>query len=374
MWYQDTANFLGTNFHISSLEGASFHAFRLHPSGKHKVLMTADWLDFSVTHLSKYVKHVSQQRDQQSIESLSEMMNQYIANVKSMDISQSHLAMNSTIAVLPLLAPKDAIDKRLVTLELTATLASLQSIGIGRGLIVGVSPAEKEVAMESFALLQNKTPSFSMELAFVPSLQQHKFVPQLALIGLQNAMKNATKEWLGKNPQRWKYVYFTEPDLLLHTRPSAVEAISKALNDGALLTAHRLEPVPHERHFPSLSRERIIPDIGVFAAIHTLNEESTCCDQGFYYPANWQDPTQMARVRNRGECRSLWPHCGFNRDNMDYHNHSVMLELHYRLLGYPFFTIADGLDVPLVGASQRVCVPSHDIKTCVKKKKQGEVS
>lgn len=47
-------------------------------------------------------------------------------------------------------------------------------------------------------------------------------MPKLATIHLQKALKGEmeesdTRALLGETPSRWKYVYFSEPDLILHT-------------------------------------------------------------------------------------------------------------------------------------------------------------
>jgi hypothetical protein len=55
-------------------------------------------------------------------------------------------------------------------------------------------------------------------------LNNNFFTPKQSIGGLQLALNlNApyTQEWLGCNSKRWKYVYFTEPDLIRSSRPGS---------------------------------------------------------------------------------------------------------------------------------------------------------
>ncbi|CAJ1927225.1 unnamed protein product [Cylindrotheca closterium] len=92
------------------------------------------------------------------------------------------------------------------------------------------------------------------------------------VIGLQTALKgymrhNMTRqqEWLGiqekddgGNDQNhkdhpheyWKYVFLTEPDLLLHTKPWVLSLLQKGMDEeGLSYFPHRLQPLPHQADF-----------------------------------------------------------------------------------------------------------------------------
>ena len=228
--------------------------------------MTVNWMDLSVEHLSKYIKHFG--REGPTVQQrLTEILMSYLDNAQAVDLSSFssalELAVHNTLVLIPLKANKLKQDNNLSQLQLAATLASLWRFGMGRAVVVGVSDLEREIAEGAFGLLRERLSVHSMELAYVEYTNNDtptKNVPRLALKGLQFVMNpsnidNAqTQEWLGPNPDHWKYVYYTEPDLLLQTRPSAMPAITEALSQGVLMTAHRLEPIPHQRDFPFMNK------------------------------------------------------------------------------------------------------------------------
>lgn len=385
MWWQDQEHFLNTSFSVQNLEGATFNAFSKRPGGYKGVRRTVDWLDFSVEHLSKYTKHLASEKKETMVrEGLVEILATYIRNVPGLELSlwSPELAVYSTIAILPVKASSNQFSNEITKLQLGATLASLWRIGIGRAVVVGISNSERKLTTEAFELLKGKLSIRSTEFAYAEydnsTTADEKLVPRIAIKGLQHAMRKAqdtpddvhVEEWLGPDPNRWKYVYFTEPDLVLQTRQSALEAISKVLSNGHLMVAHRLELLPHQRDFPTYSKiDRIIPDIGVFAAMHDVNplEGDICCDQGQYYPSNRKNPKNFEKVRIDGGCFTIWPHCGFSGKEEKYTDPKVVLDMHNRLLGYPIFRIKDGLGVPLVAANQRVCIPQRGPATCTKR-------
>jgi len=378
MWWHSRDLFLLTSFDtITMLEHASLNAFIRHGGSTR---LTRDWLDFSVEHLSKYVRHLMRDTHPVTKQRVADLLAAYIRRTIHYDMSSlDDLAMNSTIAVVPFRATYG--DNQMLVLQMAATLVSLWKIGIQRILVVGLSDNEEKVSNVAFDILHDHTSLQTIELAYVTypnaTRRDRIMVPRIALTGLQAVMRqslgqNATinldvQAWLGANPTRWKYVYFTEPDLILHTRPSALSAITQVLNDGKLVVAHRLEPLPHYRNFPDMTNntirqvmnQKLLPDYGVFSAIHEVDlaNGDVCCDGGRYYPANRKHPQTPEQVRKTRQCKVIWPHCGFSQSEKNYEDPAIILESHSRLLGYPLFTIKDGTGFPLVGANQRVCVP-----------------
>jgi hypothetical protein len=384
MWWQNRAVFLTDHFEkVKMLEYASFNAFAMHDgrTSGGGVLLTRDWLDLSVEHLSKYVKHLDLYYKEKSAvrERLMEILQTYIHNAVGYPISSGteELAVHSTIAILPLKAAAGETENELIVLEMGATLASLWKVGIGRAIVVGVSESEQKLAEDAFALLKEKLAIRPMELAYVQHLavtiEESLLVPRVALVGLQKVMHPsntdaaAQQAWLGSDPSRWKYVYYTEPDLILQTRPSALPAITQVLKEGKLMVAHRLEPIPHQRDFPQTDDYRyVLPNTGSFADITQLGINDVCCDQGKYYPANLDDTTTQAKVRLKGGggCYGIWMLCGFGKKIKDYKDPAVILESHHRLMQYPFFSLRTGTGLPLVSAHQRACVPRHGSGDC----------
>jgi hypothetical protein len=82
---------------VGNLEGASFSAFK----GK-EVLMTRDWLDFAVEHLSMYHRHFSVDRDGNEVAYIS--LRQHLQGFmrRSKQISEEeNMDPRHTVAILP---------------------------------------------------------------------------------------------------------------------------------------------------------------------------------------------------------------------------------------------------------------------------------
>jgi len=435
------------------LEQVSYQSFK---DASH-VMQTVDWMDMSVEHLSKYVKHFGSwggTKDQAvgiaMQNRVSEILEQYIIRKKTQTAScqsssedsslqqqkQQQSAVPSTIAILPLRVSsspmQDASYKtRLLTLQTSATIASLWNVGFPRVVVVGVSENERKVAQQAFDLIKDHLEIRAMELEYVQKdldgENDGKLVPKLAMIQFQKAVRefrrakedgtlattaatNHTDDtfttrnnsdfissWLGADPSRWQYIYFTEPDLLLHIRPQAMPALSNELKKGHLLNAHRLQPLPHMQQFSDifeqyatrptttqhnqrgLQIERkvvqssisvkhkmeslLLPNRANFAAIHALDTVSgdTCHDQGKFYPGHVEDPSTQLAVRKSADvmCNNLWALCGFSSAGGDYSEWSFVLDKHKLLITYPFISFVQGTGLPLVHHGQRVCTPKQ---------------
>lgn len=376
MWWQRRDHFMNTNYtEIELLEEASFQSFQ----ENRDIRLTRDWMDFAVEHLSQYVKLLLAQ--DAVADSIAAVLAKYIQRTEPFHLTNDDLAVHSTLAVLPLrVTSNHPKENDLLALELAATLISLWKVGIPRAVVVGVSEQEEVIANQSFAFVQKKMASSAvrdpMELHSIEyvdaSSKSKRLVPKIALRALQTAFQQSEQQiemehvhsWLGSHPERWKYVYFSEPDLVLQMRDSAMSAISRTLQEGRLMAAHRLEPVPHARDFPWVDSEilidRVVPNSGVFAVVHDIDPfQDACCDQGRYYPAHRASPHTQEEVRLSGSCLSSWVHCGFLQQ-VNYHDPATMLEMHRRLVGYPFFTIQGGTGLPLLGANQRMCLPKKN--------------
>ena len=157
-------------------------------------------------------------------------------------------------------------------------------------------------------------------------------VPRAAMVRFQMAIRQYRRmkeegnnnydtlisSWLGADPSRWQHIYFTEPDLLLHIRPEAVPLLSDELKKGNLLTAHRLNPIPHIQQFYDMYKNasssiaakmegQLLPNMANFAAIHQLDEVSgdACCDQGKNYPSNRDDPSKLFPARKKTDATQI---------------------------------------------------------------------
>jgi len=466
---------LHTNFSsISFLEGVSLKPFRESRNGR--PLITADWLDFSVEHWSKYVKHFSseskkevnatgmdyvvvQQRVGELLwgyieESFERKRNGMTGGRKSMidgrtrnytrahpsSLSSSAAAAASvqhTIAIIPIRIQSASNPQQhtgydynynLTILQTTATITSLWKHNFPRIVIAGVSPNEHAAFQEIKKVLQQQghlqlIPT--VELAYVHMEGQEedwRNVPQMAMLEFQRAIResrqamdvsgrnndvdgidnetnetitsttddtersNFVQSWLGTNPKQWKHIYFTEPDLILQTRHTALPSLVQQLDKGWILTAHRLQPLPHMRQFADivntaietnnaalvryLSR-KLLPDFGSFhhANITSLDPyRVSCCDQGNYYPANVDNPNVPVKARQAPfHCPGTFELCGFQKNVVSRRKSMVsreaMLEAHKFLMEYNLIALEEGYGtgVPLVHSHQRVCRVQEEV-------------
>ena len=208
----------------------------------------------------------------------------------------------------------------------------------------------------------------------------------------ESGSSNIVQSWLGANPNRWRHIYFTEPDLILHTRLMALPSLIRQLDKGRILTAHRLQPLPHIQQFidfvdgntttqqldqsnnstnntvamnsklVTYFNENALPNHGPFHTdtIQLLNPHNAfCCDQGNYFPANANNPNEPIRPRRHHGCPGTYELCGFRnkRWGHDYSNWTHMERAHQFLMNYTLiaFGVGYGTGLPLVHAHQRVC-------------------
>jgi len=408
MWWQSIDSMLQSNFsEVGSLEAISFQTFRNHK----KVIHTVDWLDFCVEHLSKYVKHFilldsyldeSKQNHHEEVRNAiqnltTRVLQRFIDSSPKGSCRQiqsyydfDDAEVSSTIAILPLRITSLENDylSHLVTLQTAATLASLDKVGIPRAVIVGVTDNEKYIAQRSFEMLKDRLIELSyVDVGTSSSEKEWKLVPKLALVEFHRIISvfnenynrrniNSTFfSWLGPNPSRWKNIYFSEPDLILHIRPRALRSLSLELRKGHILNSHRLQPIPHMQQFADIYsnithlnkeladrlKEVLLPNLASFSAVHQLNQFSrndTCYDQGKFYPAHTSDPsTPLTGLLKSGKCKSIWEFCGFLRPERNYSDWADLLGAHKMLLPYPLLSLEGGTGLPLVHHGQRVCIP-----------------
>jgi hypothetical protein len=184
-------------------------------------------------------------------------------------------------------------------------------------------------------------------------------MPKAAIEGLQQAFKGnfefeETKLWLGNHHNResllpWKYVYFTEPDTILQTRPWVLPQLVDALDEGFILVPHRLQPIPHESDVKgSDDKTKFVPAAGDLSVVMELDAlgGDVCCDAGIEKPG----------ASNYPECGTFWYMCGFGKKGGD------PFVDHERLLAYKFMRLRDGTGiVSLTGTEHgRRCNPGKN--------------
>lgn len=379
MWWQTREGFLQSEWvHYQQLEVASFKAFR-----GDRVRKTRDWLDFAVTHLSVFWKHfrrmaTTDHRTEMVFRTIANYLDQYTEQVQALPILVDS-PVQETIAVLPFLVREQG-NKTIDVLPnhaLRATLASLWQIGIARCVVVvggGLSPVmERESVENTFQSLAPKFKQRSMELSVITwsnaTTLDRANMPRVTLRGLQLAMRgqlsrNEIEQWLGEdNDKRWSFVFFTEPDLILHARPEALPSLKDEMRRGSVLSGHRFQPIPHQDNFPTFDRmEAVLPSIFAplpdrLMVVDILDANQSCCDGGRYYPSNPRHTGQPLK-NNRacpGRVRNYWWACGFYRPFQNYSDPVVVAELHAFLRQYQFLQIRHGTPFPLVDLHQRIC-------------------
>jgi hypothetical protein len=368
MWWQTLEHFLDTDwttgFSVMPIT-ASMKALR----PKNRARQTKDWLDLNVEHMSIFWKHFTFQANDKDIivyQTIEETLVRYIANVKPHEIPHGSPAPE-TLAVLPFYAKIDSYDTPLVEKSLAATLASLWQIGIGRCLVVTSSVEEDAIVQSAFDSLQPKLKQRSVDLVIKRfdnlSAEDRKLMPKVSLQGLKlaflgNYTKTETQSWLGKR-RNWRFIYFSEPDLILHTRPSAMIAFREEMKRGGALTGHRFMPIPHQRTFPGYEiLSKVVPDAGMFAMIHDVDGMAgdACCDAGKYYPSNPASPSKPQEFLPCGKSL-MWWRCGFFRRKENYNNIAKAAELHHRI-PHPIIRLPSGTGFPLIQNHQKVCFPA----------------
>lgn len=403
MWWQHRDTFLATPYQrVQFLEDASFVTFQLQETkfppkyalhGK-GVLLTRDWNDLSVEHLSKLVKYLQQLRSTDSkdlvegaLQQLRERLIDFLRGVKPFRghlpiLDTVHEIVSSTLALIPISFSRNtnttasALDDHpFQILELAVTVASLWRVGIRRVLVVGLKQHQEEDVSALLKLLNDSNPILAADLgnhifqlqfvdcSTVSSRQTvDNNVPRWALKGLQQAFKDSNASWLGNDPSIWSYIYFTEPDLILNTRSSALPDLTDAIRNDYCIVAHRLEPLPHETDLISSASSDDDATREQFAKFLLLSSEQgladttesrSCCDQGSYYPAHIEDPSTRVSMRelDEGSCSTVWSLCCIANTTA-----------RRRLRPYaPFIRLAaTGTGLHLVHAHQRLCKRSWD--------------
>jgi len=384
MWWMNRDLFLNiTTSQIDNLAGASWEAF--HAVGSNNVVLTRDWLDFSVEHIPRAFQVVDH-GDGQSFPQKKTILTRYMDQIETQWDGCDDAVTASTIAIIPIDAESGDVGFPLQKLfadnpkfrtatsalklySLAASLLSLWKIGIPRVVVVGSTEDMPAIVRGAFSVVQKSVVgSDRMTLTYqkgssypvygddgLPLMVQH------AIGLLQQAMRSEmdhdkTIQWLGKNPSRWKFVYFTEPDTILHTRVSALGPIGKRLQQGQVITAHRLEPIPQKQidiQDHEIHANFVVPstDNTLGRVLYDLDSDTAaCCDGG----NRWPGQTDFTYCGTRYAC------------NVRLHSPTILppgtasaSTKRQRLVSHPYVRLKQGLGVPLVSSHGRICLPAE---------------
>ena len=273
----------------------------------------------------------------------------------------------------------------LTVASLGATLASLVRTGIGRVIVLWHHKQGDALAQAAFRLVRDgkngdagsaeQTPVVRIGNTEVGSIKTSDAslkvnkngpkvnLPRAALFLMQRALRGELDNeqqllWLGGSPNRWQYVYLTEPDSILHIRQSALDVFGTALDEGMLLTPHRLQPIPHESDLTQMKKKDAgpgrkydlpyVPLVGNLSVVVTLDSlhNASCCDRG----------DNKDRPKTTGGCGQFWWMDGFCSRNPD------PLIRHKRLLDSGFLRLQGGTGITSLAGNEhgRSCTPREN--------------
>jgi hypothetical protein len=411
-WWMPIANFAPLNLtKIVAVEHACKRPLRLQTD---RVRMALDWFDLSVEHMSKWWKTLRapdyDYANGQVVSYLEKYRDFSLTDGIRLYQPYRHL-MHSTMAVIsfqPYRAKRNPENGRQLTVaSLSATIASLIRVGMGRVVVVGhhrnsqdadehwrLVRASFDVLAERAGLTQQLTADeenlaaetksirrvLGCELAYVTVTRDHVWTPAMAallregevnlprgaLAGMQEALTGNDPEWthawLGRpdvHNHPFKHLYLTEPDTLLLTRPTTLPHVRRLLDEGLVLAPHRLQPLPYQGDVPESTLNSTFISTEEWSAlnnksVHTLDalQGDVCCDE----QAKWYRPGSDPHMYDR--CDDQWWRCGFSTHPG---NHSRILD-HYELI-----RPSHGIGVAtLAGTGHgRRCIPARKSK-CVR--------
>lgn len=276
-WWQSIPRFLEVQTeYIRSLEDATFKAITDAGNSTQDVRMSKDWIAFAVEHFSAYNRGLD--------DNATAFVHRRLADYASQTTVQS-TAMKSTIAVLPYRGcDRDfrqdfRVSGGFCEVALEATIASLVRQGVGRVVVVTTETSDFDAVEAVLIRFRQRVSSSEFACILTDVIYNGKVahVPKTALSGLSEALQFQNKAWIGE-PNRFRYVYFTEPDQLLVGK---LDNAHETMEAGGILVPHRLEVIQHWSDFKDIETEtgRIPPSVTV--PVHNLSlSKGRCCNAG----------------------------------------------------------------------------------------------
>jgi hypothetical protein len=400
-WYMNVGTFLQVDTGYDSVfsrEAAVFAAFR---GREHLIRMSLDYLDLSVEHLSFWWRMMGAPRDVEANKFAVDAYSMYIARHVHQQLPFPYRLQSNPVHVTKPLHPTVAVIAfgqrkvkevasplaerayKLTITSLGVTVASLVQLGVGRIVVVGSDPSDESVVQDSFQLLKSAenldrvhlhegtiTQVYDTQLIFVlvqGDLLKSSYennIPRATLTGLQKALQESdpdwTRRWLGEQPQYWKYVYYTEADSILQTRPSMIPHLKRQLDYGLILNPHRFQVIAYDGDLPG--RDKVPVE---FKTPITLNSDEIvayhggddtaksgpgvfqhCCGSP---DASYRPGSNRPGISKFPRCGKAWYKCGFDGGR----NHS-------RLEPYDFIVLSHGTGMTTIAATEqaRRCIPS----------------
>ena len=271
--------------------------------------------------------------------------------------------LNKAIAVIAYRADKHrkAPDKaaNITALSLAATIESLRRAGFGRVVVVGLEDSDQSLVLRSFQLVADKlsiqqkqeflpipvsdvtaiTQLGHMEVAFVQGSKEYARttsvetnIPRSTLLGLKEAFmisqmsvhdQSPTQvrcelDWFGsRHGNFWQYVYLTEPDSILQTRPMTLQQLKAQVDQGSILVPHRLQPIPHESdvrgapekwsYLPEAAHFKEVLELDSLGDASSGRHADACCDE--HKGPDWKPGRFPFHAK---KCKNFWYMCDFH--------------------------------------------------------------
>ena len=352
-------------------------------------------MDMSVEHMSKWWKILQWEgHDPIPYTKMTSQFKKYVQGAQQYPAEASH-AWRETVAVVAFQAYTNKMYPErahgLTYLSLAATLESLRRAGFGRVTVGVMVDSEIDCIRDAFKVLldvlepgnthdsmNNITQIGHMEVGYARVSQEdaktkilEKNMPLAVLLGLKDAftmselpesertpeMTQNMTSWLGnkQEPSYWKYVYLTEPDTILQTRPSTLAALKTEVDKGSVLLPHRLQPIPHESDVMGMSKEKnsflFEEEFPEIFTLDPINSHDVCCDE------NAGQHFKPGRPPNYDTCGiRFWYTCGFAAKLKGIKNR------HERLLPYKLFRMTGGTGIVSLAATEhgRRCIPKKN--------------
>jgi hypothetical protein len=288
--------------HISNFEGTVF-AVLSGMKAKKKAIMTRDYFDFQVEHMSSTLNLLAGSELHGILRTRLEKRVDVLRN--SANRSSSHLHAEQrppkglTVAILPFSshgAHNDEMENEDSTMKLRilmfqATFWSLKKHNFE--VVVSVSSQQEFDVLSTLNL-----PIFQIYTFYnmIRKSQQPKKSLQQAVIDIQNDVS-----W-----QQFAFVYYSDADQILHMRNWRVIYDTLLLRDKFTLCPHRLQTMVLPSDVPKAFRNpsfHLIESLSMHTKhaniIHESHEHTkgSCCDDGRY------------RITNSSVCNNFWYHC-----------------------------------------------------------------
>lgn len=325
-------------------------------------------------------------------ETITKRFSAYVNNADNI-VMEADPLFKETIAVIAFQAYKHSkhpeMGHNLTKLSLAATIESLRRAGFGRTVVSVMVVEDFDIVQDAFKFLldsvepDNKhnpeeivTQAGHMELGYAVIPQEtartkhlNKNMPKATLLGLRNAFlysqedddyklddvkKTAVESWLGSrhNTDYFKYVYLTEPDTILQTRPSSLAAIKAEVDTGAVLLPHRLQPIPHESDVRGSNPKFFVSEeFKQVIELDPIGNHDVCCDEQAGPDFKPGRPPYVEK------CGGFWYSCGFSRRSSGPEE-----ERHRRLAPYLFMRLKGGTEIAGIAGNEhgRRCVPKKN--------------